>query len=330
MLTQPGNVDDLLNLALVELARATVPSALLACQKDVEKLVAERLPARGAVPIPGNAWRFPNGGVLHLAHFGAMTGSNAWSDVGTVIVAGRPSQNCHDGEWLAEVIAGRPVLRTSLEKGGWWPTVDAGIRLADGTGFRMKGQPRHPDPFVDDVRYSIAEANVLQAIGRLRGVRRTAANPVRVVLLARLALPLDVHEVVKWAELKPERLEVAVAEAELRLEALALSDAGLAAFRPDLWDTADAAKKDRQRGTRGHLLMRDTYKGMSPRSLDAARFRPAGSKNWCVGLAPSLSDGRAALEARLGTLAAYELVFPAPPPGMHAPPPRREAPPWRP
>ena len=88
----------------------------------------------------------------------------------------------------------------------------------------MPGQPRHPDPAVEAVRWGITEADVIQGAGRARGVQRTAGNPVRVVILARLALPLTVHETATWKAYKADKMETALAEAVLRVEALALSD----------------------------------------------------------------------------------------------------------
>ncbi len=64
------------------------------------------------------------------------------------------------------------------------------------------------------------------------------------------------------------------------------------------------------------------------RQLHCFRYRQGKARRWSLALVPAGGDGRKALEAKLGPLAAFELVFPAPPPGMHAPPPRREAPPW--
>src|SRR5688572_7104321 len=134
--------------------------------------------------------------------------------------------------------------------------------MADGTGQRIEAQPRHPDPLVEAVRWRVTEGAVLQAIGRPRGVRRTAEQPVRVVLLAALALPLTVAEAPTWDEILPDRLTVAAAEAALMGRALSLAPADLAKARPDLWKSVRAAELDQERGKTPQALIRGTNKEM--------------------------------------------------------------------
>jgi putative DNA primase/helicase len=42
---------------------------------------------------------------------------------------------------------------------------------------------RHPHPIAEAIRWQIREGEVVQAIGRARGVNRTAANPVDVLVM---------------------------------------------------------------------------------------------------------------------------------------------------
>ena len=83
----------------------------------------------------------------------------------------------------------------------------------------------------------------MQAIGRARGVRRTAANPVRIVVLAAMALPLIVERVADWGDYRPDAVTVAVAEAALFVRAMPRSPADMVTARPDLWKTAKAAER---------------------------------------------------------------------------------------
>ena len=48
---------------------------------------------------------------------------------------------------------------------------------------------RHPDEIAEAVRRAICQDEMLQAVGRARGVSRTAANPVEVVLLGNVPVP---------------------------------------------------------------------------------------------------------------------------------------------
>ncbi|HEX3346870.1 MAG TPA: hypothetical protein VHS58_02065 [Acetobacteraceae bacterium] len=111
--------------------------------------------------------------------------------------------------------------------------------MADGVGRAIR-QPRHPDPFVKTVRWSITEGGVLQAIGRPRGVRRA----VRITLLAELALPLTVATVDEWRDAQPDRLTVATAEAGLHGRAMPFAPGDMHRARADLWYTVKAAERD--------------------------------------------------------------------------------------
>jgi len=252
MLTAPANVAKLADLLMVELA--TAPGAVLAvAQQAVERLLRDLVAARGGVrdAIPeGSAeddaatYRFPGGAVLLLAHHGGLTGLNTWQDVATAIIIGRPATNRLVGERRAEVLAGRAVEIAADAQGDHWPTTPAAIRMTDGTGRAIDRQPHHPDALAEAARWAITEGAVLQAIGRPRGVQRTAANPVRVVILAAMALPVAVAELATWDGLVPDRLTTAAAEAALNRRALPLAPADLSKARRGLWKTAKAAERD--------------------------------------------------------------------------------------
>jgi putative DNA primase/helicase len=61
------------------------------------------------------------------------------------------------------------------------------------------GQPQactplaYPDPISEALRWQACEAEVVQIIGRARGVNRTANNPVEILVLTDLPLPLPVE-----------------------------------------------------------------------------------------------------------------------------------------
>lgn len=319
MLATPGNASRLADLVMVEVAKAWGP-VLAVCQVVPERLLRQQLEARGGVRDPladgGDeddpaTYRFPSGAVLHLAHHGDITGSNAWQDVATVIVVGRPATNLQTGERLAEVIAGRAVGIAAAADKSQWPAIAAGIRMADGTGRLIDQQPQHSDPLVEAVRWSITEGAVLQAIGRARGVRRTTDNPARVVLLAGMALPLTVDEVMTWDAILPDRLTVAAAEAALFGRAMPLAPADMSEARRDLWETVKAAERFMEGWRRFETpqsLIRLTYKGLGGfKTHTGARYRKGLRGRWSAALVP-IDGGEDALEAMVGPVAAYELA----------------------
>jgi hypothetical protein len=91
---------------------------------------------------------------------------------------------------MAEIIFKRPVDR--LPPGRGYPLVRRPRAITNGT-FVWADTPSHFDAGVEMVRRAICETEVEQMIGRGRGVRRTAANPLTVYVLTShvLEMPVD-------------------------------------------------------------------------------------------------------------------------------------------
>jgi hypothetical protein len=304
----PANVRRLADLVALEVA-ATAGDVLVIAQKAVKKLLSAELLRRfGTLPTR-----------LILAHHGAITGLDGWRDVARLVVVGRPATNRLHGERMAELLRGAGLGVIADGDDARWPTVTAGIRLADGTGRAVR-QPRHPDDLVEAVRWGTTEGAVIQAIGRCRGVRRTAEAPVAITLMAELALPVTVAEVVQWDDAQPGRVLVAAAEAVIMRRALPLGAADLARARPDLWPSEKAAECDlARRGNTPQTPIIDLYRAV--RGISAAgfaRYRRAGARGrLCTALVP-IPGGREALEAIVGPLAAYEPVSASTAPGARS------------
>ncbi len=294
----PANVRRLADLVVVELA-AVRGDVLVIAQATVERLLEDELERRLAL-LPDR---------LALAHHGNITGLDAHRDAAALIVVGRPAMNRRAGERLAEILRGSSIAPVADGDAARWPTVTAGIRLADGTGRAVR-QPRHPDEMVEAVRWSITEGAVIQAIGRVRGVRRDPAARARVVVLGELALPLTVAEVVEWQDAQPGRLAVAAAEAALAGHALPLAPADLARARPDLFPTAVAAEHVLKREKGGHFPIkkeeRVPYRDLAPLFLAPARYRKAGGRGSLAHALVPAEAPRAALEAIVGPLGDYQ------------------------
>jgi hypothetical protein len=124
----------------------------------------------------------PNVGVLH---FGKLRGQDAYRDVAAALIVSRPMPPPGAVEDRAEIIFGVEVAR--LPAGDFYPKVAVRRLLADDTA-EMAEAHRHPDPHAEAVRRSICEAELTQAVGRVRGVWRTAANPVDVFILTDVPL----------------------------------------------------------------------------------------------------------------------------------------------
>lgn len=330
-----STVKDVANGLLVETAMAR-GATLCIMQKYPEKLLRAEIEDRGGLrdALPKGAdedgpatYRFPSGAVLHLAHFGDIVGKNIWKNVATVIVIGRHATERAKGERLAEVISGGAVGVVTDAADGWWPMRTAGIRMADGTGRAIDRQAHHPDATVEAVRLGMMEGGVIQAIGRGRGVRRTAANPLRVVVMAAMALPVTVAEVVEWQDYQPDRVTVAAAEAALFNQPLSMASEDLA---KTLGLKVDALKQYLKRIAAGEgqskrvhsLIVKERdYKEMYPLAFQAPfRFRRrASGGSWVKAQGPE-GMTQADLEGVVGPVAAFEPI-PTPIPAQAEPEP---------
>ena len=131
------------------------------------------------------------------ANFGALRGVDHFKDVPIAVIVSRQMPAPCEVERMASIIFATDVLHIE----DWYP-VRAGARLmADGTG-RPASFECHPDAQVEAIRWSICEAEVQQAIGRVRGVRRTADNPVQVIVLNGVDLgPIAIDQLISWDDL---------------------------------------------------------------------------------------------------------------------------------
>ena len=125
----------------------------------------------------------PNVGKLH---FGKLRGQDSFKHVAAQVVVSRPLPGPAAVEDMAEIIFGRGVDR--LPPGTFYPKRDVPRVMADGTA-REAQTVYHPDPRAEAVRWACCEAELVQAIGRGRGIHRTAANPLDVLVLTNV--PLD-------------------------------------------------------------------------------------------------------------------------------------------
>ena len=168
----------------------------------------------------------------------------------------------------------------------------------------------HPDPTAEAIRWSICEAELIQAMGRGRGVNRTAENPLQIDLLTDVVLPVTVSELIDWPDLRPTRRDLMAARGVVLENA-----ADMAACFPDLWPTADAARQDRSRSvTNGYY--RILYNSEMSHSSAVVTYRPEGAgqkpRRAVFDLA-IIPDPEAWLTRRLGPLAAFSLDLPSRP-----------------
>lgn len=261
--------------------------------------------------------------VLHGARwlwFGpASLGRNDWQDFGTAVVIGREELALSDLQDMGRAVfgdAGEPLAVIEERPGANMPEALVPYAMADGTGQAVKVR-LHPDRRIAALQRQFREGATRQAFERLR--LATAAERKRVVLACNVPIPgLPVDELVTWADLRPTRLQAAIAEAAQRGGVLRLSAAGLAADAPETFPSGKAAERWIEGDGKGAFntpmpLIEHTISGVGVFNPVRVRVRIEGQRGKAT---PALivlpGDPRALAEAQLGHLAGFELVDPAP------------------
>jgi hypothetical protein len=166
---------------------------------------------------------------VEVAHFNAIEGIDRWKDVEVLVIIGRPLPSSRDIEAMAAAVTGQPVVAEKMVK------LDREIR----PGHLLECQTCAV-PEAEMIRQAVTEAAVEQAVGRARGVNRTAANPVEVLMvLDDTVVPgLEIDGLIGFSDLEPDAIDQMFARG---LMPQLPTDA--AKLYPDLFRTREAAKK---------------------------------------------------------------------------------------
>ncbi|MBT4608648.1 MAG: hypothetical protein HOC05_01315, partial [Gemmatimonadetes bacterium] len=155
---------------------------LVICQLDLEKRLNE-------LGLPPN---------VETAHFNAIRGQDRWRNVDLIVLIGRAQGKPAAMEMLAEARFHEEIksLGPDYYERVWMPL--------PGTDVMVQTE-RHPDPHAEVVRWETCEGELIQSIGRGRGVNRTEENPLQVDLINLVPLPdIEIGEVVEWDDAQPD------------------------------------------------------------------------------------------------------------------------------
>ncbi len=282
-------------------------------------LVVTQKAVREALPNHG-----PMASCVDLAHHNAVAGRDIWRNVRALIVVGRTQPAPASVERLAEALTGRAV--EPIE--GWYGRGD-GVRHTEGSSVAVEAD-RHPDIIAEAIRWQVCEGELVQIIGRGRGVNRTEEDPLDVLVLTDTPLPMPVAATLQAADLAPCPDDLMAAAGGVLLE----NPADAAAAYPQNWANKEAAKKAMQRTAQTPKVGTFPYKkillGECPH-LRRAEYQRAGrgQQPATAWFDPELvSDCAGWLAGRLGALAWCHPDQPEPPPSPSATPPARpEVPP---
>jgi hypothetical protein len=182
-----------------------------------------------------------------IAHFGNIRGSNEFEGHEIAIILGRDEPTVAAAEQRAMAIwydTKEPIRQITPDVRGRinYRSRTRGYRLHDGSTKRVNVSV-HPDPRVQAVVEQGREAEMIQAIDRLRLIHNKKRKTVYVLCNIPLDLPVD--ELVTWKQLAEDRrLSDALAKCDERgWDALPLAAKEMSRLFPNLWATKKAAKR---------------------------------------------------------------------------------------
>ncbi|SFM91927.1 DNA-primase RepB domain-containing protein [Methylobacterium pseudosasicola] len=251
---------------------------------------------------------------VETGHYGGIAGIDRWRTAAGLITIGRLQPGPPVAEAMAGVVSGRVPQTIPSDPGTgrrWYPKVEAGVRLADGSGIRVETE-QHPDPVAEALRAQVTEAQLVQAVGRIRPLRRTAEAPAFVDVITDVPLPISVDQAVAWKDALPGAW-ADMAPAGVILE----SETDIMAAFPDLAPTRQAARENTV-ATLVAASIRDTLIGFGTTVATVFAYKRQGRVEPASGyLLPNRPvDLWAWLTANVGALEWLTVDgVPVPPPG---------------
>jgi putative DNA primase/helicase len=256
---------------------------------------------------------------LETAHFNAIEGIDRWRDVDCLITIGRPLPAPEAIEHMAAALTGKPVSLRAVppKRAGGRPQVmierQETVRLKDGTEAVLTARVFEQTE-AELVRKAVTEAAIVQAVGRARGVNRSADNPVEIwMVLSDAVVPLALDAVVQFGDLEPNKIDLMI---ERGLVPAFSADA--AKLYPGLWPTAQAARKAYSRdrfdvaGNRRRSVTNPyEYIYIRESHTPLIRYQPKGpgQKSRVAMIdAAGVAGARERIEAAVGELAAFEVI----------------------
>ena len=231
---------------------------------------------------------------VETGHFKAIAGLDVYKDVALLVVIGRPLPGTDDLGHLTSAYLGHVPT-------GAYHRVRRGLLMRDGSR-RPISAIEHEDPLAELMRSAVCDDEVIQAIGRGRGVNRTAANPLEVQVLADVALPLVHDRVLAWEAVVPDIIQ------RMLLAGLAVdSPSDAAVLHPGLFSDEKQAQKALERaGFKRQIPIDNPYREMSLKS--AAYRRPGRGRSWqrAWWIEAIASDPRRLLEGAVGPVAEWK------------------------
>ena len=228
-----------------------------------------------------------------IAHFGNLRGSNAFEGHEIAIILGRDEPSVAAAEQRAMAIwydTKEPIRRLSRDIRGHinYRKRTRCYLMRDGRN-KHGSVSIHPDPRVQAVVEQGREAEMIQAIDRLRLIH--SERPKTVYILCSIPLDIPVDELVTWKQLIGDRrLSDSLAQCDERgWDALPLAPKELTRLFPELWRTRKAAEDWARKNPLNPSLSSIRLWGV------LNTYRPPGQTSWSKALVRHEADARGAL-----------------------------------
>ena len=217
-------------------------------------------------------------------HFNALRGMNDMQDVDQLVIVGRTLPNAEAVRRLVGAIWGTPC------EGDLNFTGEAWRRVIDGSSMKLAQSKTatHADPRAEIILRQIRDAEVMQAVGRLRGVNRSI--PVRCIVLSDAVL----NHPVKLVDLRAELQAHGVLGPMMDRGAVFLSPSQAARAYPDLYASKQAAAKVINRITDWATF---SIEGLYGKGCPVVELKTARAKGTTLAIiAPWVTDPRAEIK----------------------------------
>ncbi|TBE73856.1 hypothetical protein ELG97_37135 [Rhizobium leguminosarum] len=147
-----------------------------------------------------------------IDHLGNIRGVDLYKHCVGAIFVGRLEPNVEAAERIARGIFGPskepynfikpgPDGQKAFPRRKQWLTAKNGDRVIVDVSY-------HPDWRVDAVLRQIREEELMQAIARVRPVHRPADNPVQIIVLTNIPLPIQPTRIFNWSQIVPDRIDL--------------------------------------------------------------------------------------------------------------------------
>ena len=278
-------------------------------RRDILKILADR-PDALVVANKGVIETLKSAGCkATMAHFGTIRGRNTWEGLNRVVVLGREEPPPRAIEVIARALAARDDIPFESLGDRPYPRTVRGIRMRDGSAHPVMVS-YHPNPWGDRVLRQIRDAEVVQAIDRIRPIFKE--EPIKVLLLSPV-VDLTVDQAIAWKDFRKGGTRIQRALDGARV--IPLSSREAARLLPDIWADKRTADRDlKAAGLSGHDADISFYLQNAPvRSAVLARYRatpgPGERAREQIALIAAVPDqARAVLEKLTGPLRSLDVI----------------------